>query len=150
MIDVRHFERDIGDAAFAGASDRDAWRRSMPKPSVCGLSEAPGALLSGELYATETVPINWQITWHTIPLPRSNKAGSPHRPHPRRPEAWPGFEPAALSVALRFFPVSAFEEAARLQAWPIDAVDTARVDGDALGHRDVGNVRAPHLIDLLD
>ena len=53
-----------------------------PKPSVCGLSEAPGALLSGELYATETVPINWQITWHTIPLPRSNKTGSPHGPHP--------------------------------------------------------------------
>src|SRR5690242_3397959 len=29
-------------------------------------------------HATETVPINWQITWHTIPLPRSNQAGSPH------------------------------------------------------------------------
>src|SRR5690242_21372137 len=24
-------------------------------------------------HATETVPINWQITWHTIPLPRSNQ-----------------------------------------------------------------------------
>src|SRR6185437_6058340 len=32
-------------------------------------------------HATETVPINWQITWHTIPLPRLNQAGSPH---PRR------------------------------------------------------------------
>ena len=28
------------------------------------------------------MPINWQITWHTILLPRSNQAGSPH---PRRP-----------------------------------------------------------------
>jgi hypothetical protein len=28
------------------------------------------------------VPINWQITWHTIPLPRSKQAGSPHHRHP--------------------------------------------------------------------
>ena len=42
-------------------------------------------------------------------------------------------------LELRFFPVSAFEEAARLQAWPIDAVDTARVDGDPV------RLRARHI-----
>src|SRR5580658_4609473 len=34
------------------------------------------------LHPAETVPINWQITWHTIPLPWSIKAASPHRHHP--------------------------------------------------------------------
>jgi transposase len=28
------------------------------------------------------VPINWQITRHTIPRPRSNETASPDRPHP--------------------------------------------------------------------
>src|SRR5690242_9610329 len=43
---------------------------------------APSRCPSQHFNATETVPINWQITWHTIPLPRSNKAGSPHCRHP--------------------------------------------------------------------
>ena len=37
---------------------------------------------SQNLHPAETVPINWQITWHTIPLPRSNEAASPHRHRP--------------------------------------------------------------------
>ena len=48
-------------------------RRAPTSPSRCP---------SQHFNATETVPINWQITWHTISLPRSNKAGSPHCRHP--------------------------------------------------------------------
>src|SRR5204862_4243161 len=48
-------------------------RRAPTSPSRCP---------SQHFNATETVPINWQLTWHTIPLPRSNKAGSPHCRHP--------------------------------------------------------------------
>src|SRR5215470_9601689 len=53
--------------------NRGLLRRAPTSPSWCPTQH---------FNATETVPINWQITWHTIPLPRSNKAGSPHRTHP--------------------------------------------------------------------
>jgi hypothetical protein len=43
---------------------------------------APSRCPRQEFHATKTVPINWQITWHTIPLPRSDQAGSPHPRHP--------------------------------------------------------------------
>jgi nucleotidyltransferase/DNA polymerase involved in DNA repair len=53
--------------------NRGLLRRAPTSPSRCP---------SQHFHATETVPINWQITWHAIPLPRSNKAGSPHRTNP--------------------------------------------------------------------
>ena len=41
----------------------------------------PVGAVSQEFHATETAPINWEITWHTLRLPRSSTAGSLHRPH---------------------------------------------------------------------
>src|SRR5437588_2754175 len=38
---------------------------------ICPTS--PARCPSQDFHATETVPINWQITWHTIPLPRSGQ-----------------------------------------------------------------------------
>src|SRR5215470_9343519 len=51
--------------------NRRLLRRAPTSPSWCPTQH---------FNATETVPINWQITWHTIPLPRSNKADHPIAP----------------------------------------------------------------------
>src|SRR5690348_15394498 len=40
---------------------------------------SPARCPSQDFHATETVPINWQITWHTIPLPRSTRQDHPIR-----------------------------------------------------------------------
>ena len=66
--------------------NRGLLRRTPTAPSRCP---------SPDFHATEAVPINWQITWHTIPLPRSNEAGSPHRP---RPAQGGGQPPLTLDV----------------------------------------------------
>ena len=57
---------------------------------------APSRRPRQHFHATETVPINWQITWHTIPLPRSEQAGSPHHRHPEQ-----GGGQASLTVGLK-------------------------------------------------
>jgi hypothetical protein len=50
--------------------NRRLLRHAPAPPSRC-----PGQ----NLHATETVPVNWKITWQTNPLPRSTEAASPHR-----------------------------------------------------------------------
>jgi len=42
-------------------------RQSPPSPPR---SSAAVAVPRSKPHATETVPVNWQITWHTNPLPR--------------------------------------------------------------------------------
>src|SRR5436305_1258682 len=66
-------------------------RRAPTSPSRCP---------SQHFNATETVPINWQITWHTIP-PTSNKQGriTPSR-HPTQ-----GGGRAPLTIHLHQMPV---------------------------------------------